>query len=320
MVFPESKVEQRRPTVDRTLQAVEMDAKPVIQKFHREYQRYSGKRCRGWVHRDLNPHPEFLDRPETVAAWPGAEKVIDRVSRQIYRMRLLMGGEEISAYSYYLADTSFPRVLRSTYAFRVLRQSHRLLANGIGTFQVLASVKKRRVVLNRKSFVLVREIPSVTEIASRTDHSSDIHDHTELTADLSAALGKAVAHLHNQSFVHGDLKTRHVLLGEDSPPEIFFVDLEKCWSIRPFPSLVQDVLCARDLIQLFTSMPDNEFYRTRVPHQVLDSYWRSRELDGKRSERILSYLQMYGPEGRFRQGKTLLENVLSGFNSRNGHP
>ena len=320
MVFPESKVEQRTTPVDRTLQAVEVGNAPITRKFRLEYQRYSGKHCRGWVHRDLNPHPEFLDHPEEVAAWPGAEKVIDRVSRQIYRMRLLVGGEEIPAYSYYLADTSFPRLLRSTYAFRVLRQSHRLLASGIGTFQVLASVKRKGVILNRKSFVLVREIPCVTEIASHTDHSSDIHDHTELTSDLAAALGKAVAHLHNQSFVHGDLKTRHVLLGEESPPEIFFVDLEKCWSIRSLPQRVQDILCARDLIQLFTSMPDNDFYRTRVPSQVLDSYWRSRKLTDKRSERILGYLQMYGPSGRFRQGKTLLENVLSGFGSKNGHP
>jgi hypothetical protein len=98
------------------------------------------------------------------------------------------------------------------------------------------------------------------------------------------------------------------------------VDLEKCWAARSFPHLVQDVLCSRDLIQLFTSMPDTDFYRNHVSPQILDSYWKARRLPEKRSHRITRYLKLYGPEGDFHQGKTLLDNVMSRFNSKNGHP
>lgn len=320
MVFPESKIHAGTARIEPAPQPVEVRSAPRERALPLDYRRFTGKLCRGWVHITFDPAPEFLDHPEDVADWPGAEKIVDRVSRQIYRLRLKVGGKEMSCYSYYLADTSFPRIFRSTYAFRVLKQSRRLLENGIGTFQVLASVKKKRVILNRRSFVLVREIPQVTEIASRSNHSSEIHEHTDLTAELASSLGAAIANLHNKGFVHGDLKTRHVLLRKSDLPEIFFVDLEKCWSIRALPKLFQDVVCSRDLIQFFTSMPERSFYRNHVRQEVLTAYWKSRNLSHSRKQRIIGYLRMYGPDGGFRQGKTLLENVLESFNSKNGHP
>ena len=125
---------------------------------------------------------------------------------------------------------------------------------------------------------------------------------------------RELAGFHSKGFFHGDLKTRHVLVQHRSNrgPRFFFVDLEKCISVPYFPGFLRDILAARDLIQLFASLPRESpgFAQGESSKLLLRRYLEAAPISGRRRKRLRSIVKLYSSQGEFQQGRTLLSNVL----------
>jgi hypothetical protein len=98
--------------------------------------------------------------------------------------------------------------------FRAFLHRHAELLRDMGfpTLEVVAALKKKSELLNWTSILVALEIQSVSEIPSRGDHIFQIHDFLGVSTDWPVALGRHIARFHNAGFVHGDLKTRHILV------------------------------------------------------------------------------------------------------------
>lgn len=278
---------------------------------------YRGSRWSGWIHPGLE-EPDLLERPHQIREMPAAEIIIERQGRRIYRVRLALGGRRQPCFCYWFDNDSWSRLLRETYAFRVMRQSFKMKRSGFLTLEPLAALKRRGQLLNRESFVVVREIEAVTEIASPWRHFSRVHQRIDLTPEIASSLGEAIARLHSEDFFHGDLKTRHILVADHSgEPRFYFIDLENCRHLTHSPTLLKDALAARDLIQFFSSLRPPKATPSRrmsEARQVLiDTYLKKRPVGDRRRRRLRKFIELYGPGGSFRQGRTLLGNLLHRF-------
>ncbi len=279
-----------------------------------EFKRYQGKRFQGWLHTNFQPPASLLENPERVGEYPGAEHLLDCRGRQIYRLPLLFQEGRASCFTYYFQNGSWSRSLRPTSAFRSLRIAEKLRRNRVKTLQVVAALKKRKEWLNWHSFVVAREIEEVQELPSGGNHVYQIHRPASLSPSLVTSLAQELAGFHAKGFFHGDLKTRHVLVQHRSNPggRFYFVDLEKCISVPYFPGWLRDVLAARDLIQLFASLPDDcpGFAHGESKKLLLQRYLEVAPISRHRRSRLCSMVQLYSAEGEFQQGRTLLSNIL----------
>lgn len=269
-----------------------------------EFRPYSGKRYYGWVHPEFAPPVELLETPENANRLPQAQSLLDCRGRQIHRLPLRFRGELHSCFVYYFRNASWNRAVRSSYAFRSLRIAEKLQQGGIGTLEVLAALKRTNELWNWHSLVVAREIESVCEIQSAGSHVYPIHSMVEFSESLSCALARRLAEIHRLGFFHGDLKTRHILISaQPNPgPRFYFVDLEKCRHLPLLPAPARDLLAARDLIQLFASLPAGA---RALRNQFLQEYFHAGSLSPARQERIQRVLTLYEPAHRFQQGETL---------------
>lgn len=274
-----------------------------------EFRRYQGEHYSGWIHPHFEPPNQLLESPESVSRLPGAQHLLGSRARQIFRLPLRVNGESQSCLTYHYNNSSLGRSLRPSYAFRILRISRKLRQRGIDTFEVLAALKKRGEVLNRHSFIIAREIPSVYGIASTGRHVCPIHPVIDLSPQLASSLAGCLAALHSLGFFHGDLKTRHILLQPNQNPHhrFYFVDLEKCHHFSYLPKRFRDLLAARDLVQLFASLPAEA---GKLKDQFLQEYLKALELPSHRQNWFRQVLDFYGPNGGLRQGETLLRSLF----------
>ena len=270
---------------------------------------YRGARYSGYVHPGLRAPQLLLNEPERASCLPDARLVLDCAGRQILRVPLIVEDRQVNCYSYYFRNRSFQRSLRRCYAFRVLEISRRLANEGLSTLTVLAAVRRNREVLNRNSLIIAGEIAGVVELSSIGNHRSQVHPRQEIDESLSRELARAVAEWHSRGFFHGDLKTRHILVSGTGPRQYSFVDLEKTLHLPRSPRVLQDVLAARDLIQLFSSSP---ITRSNPPlrARLLKSYLDYRQISSQRAAKLERMVQLYGADGPFDQGKTLAGNLL----------
>ena len=271
---------------------------------------YRGPRYSGYVHPLLRVPHLLLNEPERAACLPDAKLLLDCAGRQIVRLPLILENRQVYCFSYYFRNRSLQRSLRRCYAFRVLEASRRLRGEGLRTLSVLAAVRRNRQVLNRHSLIIASEIAGVAELSSIGNHRYHVHPQQEIDESLGADLARAVAEWHSRGFFHGDLKTRHILVSATSPRYFSFVDLEKTLHLPRAPRPFQDVLAARDLIQLFSSSPTTQS-NPALWARLLQSYLAHRQLSPQRVQKLEGMVHLYGADGPFEQGKTLAGNLIS---------
>ncbi len=274
------------------------------------YRRHLGKRYHGWVHREFSPPEQLLETPEKAGNFPGAELVLDCRGRQIFRTPFEFQDAPHSCFTYYFKNTSLSRSLRSCYAFQSLKISEKLRSQGFGTLKVVAAVKRKGEWLNWHSLMVAREIKSVREIASEGSHIYRVHPPAELSPQLVKQLAGELVRFHDRGFFHGDLKTRHILVQKNSSSPFFFVDLEKCRYLPRLPGLMRDILVARDLIQLLTSLPGTFTASNDLVSYFLRSYLEAAGLSPEPTPRIIRIVNLYSREGPLSQGQTVFNSLL----------
>ncbi len=286
---------------------------------------FTNHRHVGWVSPRLEVPPELLETPESASRIPGTETILDCESRKILRVRLAVDGRPDSCFLYIFDNHSLARALRTAYALHILRMSYRLRRAGFETLQVLAAFRPRGQWLNWRSYLIAREIQPVLELPSGGRHRYPVHESVEFSPDLLAAVAWTLAEFHERGFVHGDLKTRHVLAhrngnepGARFPWDIILVDLEKTRRLPPMLARIHDVLAARDLVQLCASLP--EVHRNRplaaVKRELIERYLEFRSLPAARARAIQAVVNLYRPGGTLRQGRTLLDSLVARLWSR----
>lgn len=275
-----------------------------------KYRRHQGKHYHGWIHPKFCPPDDLLEVPEKAGEIPGAHLVLDCQGRQIFRIPLEFQNTPKSCFTYYFKNRSISRSLRYCYAFRSLKISEKLRSHDFGTFKVLAAIKKTGEWLNRHSLVVALEIESVREIASSGTHIYRVHDPADFSPELAFHLAKELARLHARGFFHGDLKTRHILVHDDPIPHFSFVDLEKCHHLPHLPGIFKEILAARDLIQLLTSIPTVFSFSDNLIRYFMECYLKAAGHPLHPPNRIIKMVTLYSREGSLSQGQTLLSNLL----------
>jgi hypothetical protein len=279
-----------------------------------KFRRYRGRGFQGWIREDFLPPDLVLEAPERLSELPSAVRLLNCEGRQIYRLPAIVGGVPESCFVYYFTNASLQRGFRRCYALRCWRKALRLQARGFNTIDVLAALKRRRELLNWRSVLVAREVADVCELPSRGDHVFRIHPFIGFSGPVAEAFGRHLGRFHRDGFVHGDLKTRHVLVRNfaTSRPDFFLVDLEKCVRLSFLPESLRVLWLARDLIQFRVSL---DHCCAPVPQEAwtsfFESYLQEAGLAARNRRRIKRILRLYGPEGGFRQGRTLLANLLS---------
>jgi hypothetical protein len=276
----------------------------------RRFTKYSGQSYQGYLRTDFAPPDLVLNHPEEIGRLAGAEHLLDCVGRQIYRVPLRVGNRVQSCFTYYFTNRSFTRAFRRCYALRTLRHAELLHEMGFPTLEVVAALKKKSEFLNWTSILVALEIQSVSEIPSRGDHVFQIHDFLGASADWPVALGRHIARFHNAGFIHGDLKTRHILANVSGGEFRFYlVDLEKCRFLPRCPAAIRAILVARDLIQLLASLREPKDGGSQVGDLILESYRMEVQYGPAFTRRVQKLVRLYRGETGFKQGKTVAENL-----------
>jgi hypothetical protein len=192
---------------------------------------------------------------------------------------------------------------------------------GFQTLDVLAALKPKDETLNWNSLLIASEIESVNELPSAGQHVFQVHRALEFDSGVASTLADELSEFHESRFIHGDLKTRHILAEIQDATDVsgngtrrfHLVDLEKCQHHPFLPKAFLDVLAARDLVQLFASLPvdDNGQNLFPVKSQFLKAYFAARKLSKRRKQVIQRVLDLYSPGGTLRQGRTLLSSLVA---------
>jgi len=270
----------------------------------------------GWIETGLkwaplNPEDEAFQRMISAKGEP----LLHCRGRDIYRVNLELDGSPCPCFLFVFRNSSFTRSFRLPSALRILRISRQIRQLGFPSLEVLAAFRPKYRWLNRGSLLVAKEIPDVRELPSSGNHIYRVHDSAEFSEFISDLTAFELARFHDSHIFHGDLKSRHVLISGDPEvehPDIFFVDLEKtCYQPR-LPSFLKDLLAARDLVQLLSSLPGGRKAAGRIRDKsgFLSRYLDSRDLTGKRRKRIRKTVCLYLESGRLRQGETLLRGIL----------
>ena len=291
-----------------------------------DLRRFSNKSVKGWV------HPEFRLPDSLTGGWnaspaiPGSELVLDCRGRRIYKAELERSGCSHPCFIHLFRNQSFSRSLQRTHAFHILQVARKMEREGIQTLEVLAALKPRKETLNWHSVLIASEIESVNELPSGGNHVFQVHKSVEFDTSIASTLASELATFHDRKFVHGDLKTRHILaqmntstgVSSDGIKRFYLVDLEKSRHYPHLPNPLLDVLVARDLIQLLASLPVDSKCKdlAQARSQFLSEYFSGRDLSKFRISVIQRILDLYSPEGGLRQGRTILESLITQLRKR----
>ena len=288
--------------------------------------RYSNRTVHGWVDSGVTLPRNLIEDWNTAPAIPGSELVLDCRGRQIYRADLERSGTPHPCFIYLFRNQSFSRSLRKTHAFHILQIAERIKASGFNTLEVLAALKPKNETLNWHSLLIASEIESVSELPSAGNHVSQVHEFIEFDTKVASSLAGELSKFHERKLIHGDLKTRHILTSNENSSnhssngarKFHLVDLEKSRHFPLIPSTLLDVLAARDLVQLFASLPTNSNGHNLVPtkDQFLSEYFSKRNISGFRAALIRRILGLYSPEGGLRQGETILTSLIGKITGR----
>lgn len=265
---------------------------------------------RGWIEPRLEFPQELLQRPVEVALRLGATEVLHCEGREILRIELPLDGNPAPCFLYLFRNRSYGRLLRPSYAQHCLAISNKLRELGFETLTVLAALRPSREWLNWNSLMIALELQNVCELPSSGNHLFQTHEWARLDEGLTAAVAREVSRFHSEGFVHGDLKTRHILVkngGNGHGKRLAFVDLEKTAYLRWVPSPLRDILAGKDLVQLLASLPDDQAGNDspRTKQILIETYFQERRISAARERRIRRIIDLYGPDGLLNQGQTV---------------
>jgi hypothetical protein len=279
----------------------------------------------GWVSDDLTLPTGLTTEADSMSSLEGADTLLDCKLRNIYRAPLRRGDQTLSCFFYFFRHNSIRQALGSGPPFHVLKMSEILREHGFESLEVLAALRPKRQILRWTSLLIASEIQSVCELPSTGTHVYQIHKWIDFDQRIATELAGELARFHDRSFFHGDLKSRHILTPTpsiaDSPEDtsrFMLVDLEKTKRMPHLPSPVRDILAARDLIQLLSSLPaGTELDEVKPARKLfLDEYLMARSISSQREKLIRRILKMYGPGGAFVQGRTVLGGLTSHLRQR----
>ncbi len=277
--------------------------------------RIRNSKYKGWIHGGLEWNP--LDTEDDECRQMLSEKgevLLHCQGRDIYRLNLQLEGNPVSCFLYIFRNSSLSRALRMPYAWKVLRISNKLRKSRLQTIEVLAAVRPKHELLNWNSVLIAKEILNVYELPATGNHVYQVHPSIPFSGQTAEATAYELARFHDSGFFHGDLKSRHILISRGSDmetPRVCFVDLEKTRHHRSLPSLLLDIMAARDLVQLLSSLPGGEESPEgdKEKSSFLNLYLDHRNLGEKRSKRIRKAVSLYLGSDALRQGETLLKGL-----------
>lgn len=280
--------------------------------FRSMLRRIRTREYKGWIHEGLEWDPSH-DEFQRMLSQKG-EVVLHCRGRDIYRLTLNLDDIPVKCFLHMFRNTSLTRALKKPYAWQVLLMSNRLRKLGFPSIEVLAAIRPKNEILNWNSMLIAREILNVRELPASGKHVYRVHARVPFSAEVAEQTASELARFHDSGLFHGDLKSRHVLVSEISEnkgPEVFFVDLEKTRNPKFIPPFLRDILAARDLIQLLTSLPGGEEAAEGNEEKsiLLTRYLEHRKLGSRRSQRIRRAVRLYLDSASLRQGETLLKGL-----------
>lgn len=283
--------------------------------------RFSNNKVRGWVHPELALPDCLTEEWNLSLVLPNSELLLDCRGRQMYRANLDLSGLSHSCFIYLFRNQSFSRSLQRTHAFHILDIAEKMRRKGIPSLEVLAALKPRNETLNWHSLLIASEIESVNELPSAGNHVFQVHRSLDFDTSVASSLAGELSQFHDKKFVHGDLKSRHILaqiglsqpVSENGEKRFHLVDLEKTRYFPFIPNHLLDVFAARDLVQLFASLPNSSNGQDLEPQRAkfLAEYFSERRLSKLRIAVFRGILTLYSPEGTLQQGQTILQNVMA---------
>jgi hypothetical protein len=288
---------------------------------------FSNGKFTGWIKSGLSLPSSLLEEPRSAARLPGAEILLDCEGRKIVRVELERLSRRQPCFVYTFKNSSLSRCFRKNYAFHILRMSERLRRDGFSTMEVLAALRPRWQFLNWDSFLIAGELESVLELPSRGNHIYQLHEWAPFDGPVALTVARRLAEFHSRGYVHGDLKTRHILTRcngnsmDISHREVLFVDLEKTKRVYGMLAPLHDLYVARDLIQLLASLPEElEGRNIRSARDLfIAEYFKHRRLPSPRRAVIRRVMSLYRPGGRLTQGKTVLQALWGRRKRPNGN-
>ncbi len=275
---------------------------------------YQGKKYRGWV----DPEAELgdlIEDPSSLERRSDARLFLKRAGRHIFHLDVVYAKRPTPCLAYYAFGRSLGHGSARISVRRVLRYSEVLEREGFQGVPVLAAVWRRGFLSRSDGLVVMQEVPDVVELESWGRHRSRTHDRIAWEDPIAANLASTLARLHEKRLFHGDLKSRHILVRPGDTDQFIFADLEKMKRLGRSPGLALDLFAARDLIQLLSSIRDGH-PESQVNNGFLEKYLAGRDLGSRRSNRLRAMVGLYGPGGRFRQGETVLRNLLGALRGK----
>ena len=236
-----------------------------------------------------------LDQADKLA---GARRVLSGQLRTIWEL----AAEDGSTYFVHLFRNPrrhlVPRILHVHGSMRRLQ---------IPTFEVVAAGygTARR---SRRQFLVTRKIEGAVSLPAGLGHRYEVvPEAVEVSQHLARSLAKFISDFHRKAVIHGDLKSRHILL-HPGTQQFYLVDLEKSRRLGLLPQFLMDVLRVRDLIQLSASCSHCITNLQKV--RFLRHYLRELCACSVRRRTFYFVLRLYS-DHNFPQGRTLLQNVMA---------
>jgi Lipopolysaccharide kinase (Kdo/WaaP) family len=277
---------------------------------------------KGWIHEGLewtpsNPAGEEFQKMLSEKG----ELLLTCQGRDIYRLSFDLEGIPCGCFLYLFRNTSHSRALKRPYAYQILRISQRIRSLGFPSFKVLAALRPKNELLNWNSLLIAQEIPNVKELQATGNHVYQVHASIPFSGRITDIVAEELARFHTAGLIHGDLKSRHILISKNQDrvnPEICFVDLEKTRYYRILPSVLRDLFSARDIIQLLSSLPDECGVTSGQGEKArfLSLYLKRRNLGERKSKRIRKAVSLYLDSDSLRQGETLLQGIIRKIRGR----
>lgn len=94
--------------------------------------------------------------------------------------------------------------------------------------------------------VVSRELRGTTDLAQMARQNHELLGRSEWRRAVIRRLSAAVRALHNDGFVHNDLKWRNILVTSDSEPEVYLIDCpmgRKLWGLLLHRGIIKDLAC-----------------------------------------------------------------------------
>jgi hypothetical protein len=260
---------------------------------------FRGKIFRGAVTARLAARLTFLlDDPEAADGISGSRRVLSGPFRTIWEISI--GGDTFFVHLF--------RHQRREILDRIVRMQTLLRRMQIGTFDVCA-VGRETGHSGHREFFIARKIDNAVSLPAGLGHRYEVvPEAPDLPDKLSVSLAQFISGFHLKRIIHGDLKSRHILLQQGAGmPRFFLVDLEKARRLRYLPERLVDVFRVRDLIQLSASC--GQIITRSQKTRFLRNYLRRLSIPAERRRTFYFVLRLYSIHD-FRQGRTLLENIL----------